>query len=213
MSPESAVRSPQSADPAAALFAIARELRDEGTVISGHVVEPVAAPVIGRLVAAGPRCRQAPGEYARVLESVREGYLLHYGAPRIVAGLDRDLALLAGDHLYALGLERLAGLGDLDAIRELADLISLCAQLHADSPGSREAASALWLASTVAVGAGESAEHAAAKAAVGSRAPGAADRLRRGARSQAAAAGLSEALRRCAEAIESGADDSPSART
>jgi hypothetical protein len=30
---------------------------------------------------------------------------------------DPDLALLAGDYLYALGLERLAALADLEAIR------------------------------------------------------------------------------------------------
>jgi len=39
--------------------------------------------------------------------------------------------LLAGDHLYALGLARLAALGDLDAVAELADVISLSAQAHA----------------------------------------------------------------------------------
>ena len=54
----------------------------------------------------------------------------------MVAGADRDLALLAGDYLYALGLERLAALGDLDAVRELSDLISLAAQVH---DGSRAA--------------------------------------------------------------------------
>jgi hypothetical protein len=131
------------AAPAEALSVIAAELREEGTLISEHVVEPRGRAALGILVAAGPRCRHAPAEYARVLESVREGYLLHYGAPRVLAGLDRELALLAGDHLYALGLERLAGLADLEAIRELADLIALCAQLHADPPGGREAASAL----------------------------------------------------------------------
>ena len=38
---------------------------------------------------------------------------------------DPDLALLLGDQLYALGLSRLAALGDLEAVAELADLISL----------------------------------------------------------------------------------------
>ena len=51
-----------------------------------------------------------------MIEAVREGYLLHYGEPRIVVGADTDLALLAGDYLYALGLERLAALGDLEAV-------------------------------------------------------------------------------------------------
>ena len=60
--------------------------------------------------------------------------------------LEPDLALLAGDHLYALGLERLAGLGDLEAVRELADLISLCAVLHADGAADERTTRALWLA-------------------------------------------------------------------
>ena len=47
-----------------------------------------------------------------MVEAVREGYLLHYGEPRLLAGHDADLALLAGDYLYALGLDRLAALGD-----------------------------------------------------------------------------------------------------
>jgi hypothetical protein len=35
---------------------------------------------------------------------------------------------MAGDRLYALGLARLAELGDLQAVGELADVISLAAQ-------------------------------------------------------------------------------------
>ena len=57
----------------------------------------------------------------------------------MVVGADPDLALLAGDYLYALGLERLAALGDLEAIRELSDLISLSAQLHDAEGGARAA--------------------------------------------------------------------------
>ena len=83
---------------------------------------------------------------AFVLEAVYEGYLLHYGDSRAFTGMDADLRLLAGDSLYALGLERLAALGDIDAVRELSDLISLCAFVHAeDRP---ELAEELWRAST-----------------------------------------------------------------
>ena len=60
--------------------------------------------------------------------------------PRLLAGHDPDLALLAGDYLYALGLERLPALGDAEAVRVLADLISGCARLHAEGserPGAR----------------------------------------------------------------------------
>lgn len=119
-------------DPAAVLQHLAAMLREEDTPISPHVIEPAEEAVLGPLVAEGPRAATAPAEYSLVIESVREGYLLHYGEPRLLAGHDADLALLAGDYLYALGIERLAMLGDATAVHELADLISSCAQLHAE---------------------------------------------------------------------------------
>jgi hypothetical protein len=85
------------------------------------------------------------GERLFVLEAVYEGYLLHYGEPRLFAGMDDDLRLLAGDALYALGLARLAESGDLPAVAELADLISRSAQAHAE--GRRDGAEPLWDAS------------------------------------------------------------------
>jgi hypothetical protein len=45
---------------------------------------------------------------------------------------DPDLALLVGDQLYALGLARLAGLGDLEAVSVLAETIAALAQAHAE---------------------------------------------------------------------------------
>ena len=72
-----------------------------------------------------------------MVEAVHEGYLLHYGEPRLLAGHDPDLALLAGDYLYALGLDRLAALGDDRAVAILGDLISRCAQLHAEGDAAR----------------------------------------------------------------------------
>jgi hypothetical protein len=77
-----------------------------------------------------------------VLEAVYEGYLMHYGNPRAFADMDDDLRLLAGDALYALGLERLASAGDLEAVAELSDLISACARAHAE--GHPELAEARW---------------------------------------------------------------------
>ena len=79
-----------------------------------------------------------------VLEAVYEGYLMHYGRPRAFRGMDPDLRLLAGDALYALGLARLAERGDVDAVAELADLITLTARAHAE--GRPEVADSLWLA-------------------------------------------------------------------
>jgi hypothetical protein len=80
-----------------------------------------------------------------VLEAVHEGYLMHYGTPRAFSGMDDDLRLLAGDALYALGLSRLAESGDVSAVAELSDLISLAAQAQADR--RPELAEELWEAS------------------------------------------------------------------
>ncbi|HKP21762.1 MAG TPA: hypothetical protein VJT68_09610, partial [Thermoleophilaceae bacterium] len=77
-----------------------------------------------------------------VLEAVYEGYLLHYGEPRAFTGMDRDMRLLAGDALYALGLARLAETGDLEAVAILSDLISATAQAQAE--GRADDAEALW---------------------------------------------------------------------
>jgi hypothetical protein len=76
------------------------------------------------------------GDRAFVLEAVYEGFLLHYREPRAFAGMDGDLRLLAGDALYALGLQRLAQAGDLDAVAELSDLISLSSQAEAEGRGA-----------------------------------------------------------------------------
>jgi len=137
-------------EPAEALHRLAALLREGDTPISAHVVEADAEPELGLLAAAGPRAAANPGEYALVVEAVREGYLLHYGEPRLLSGQDDDLALLAGDYLYALGIERLAALGDADAVAILAELIARCAQFHAE--GREAEVPALWQAAATAVG-------------------------------------------------------------
>ncbi len=127
-----------------------------------------------QLAASGPRARARAGEYELLLEMILEGSRLHYGTGQVVSTDDRDLALLLGDQLYALGLSRLAAIGDLDAVAELADVISLVAQAHAD--GDAELAEAVWEAGAVAIGWGPSPGHEDAK------------RLARGADPRAAAA-------------------------
>jgi hypothetical protein len=107
-----------------ALRDLADQLRSEDTPIAPHVVDPAEPSQLGELAGGG--------EYALVIEAVREGYLLHYEEPRLLAGHDSDLALLAGDYLYALGLDRLAALGDTRAVAVLSDLISDCARLQAE---------------------------------------------------------------------------------
>lgn len=139
-----------SAEPAAALRTLASLLRGEATPISAHVVEPSEEPTLGPIAAAGPGAAADPGEYALVVETVREGYLLHYGEPRLLAGCDPDLALLAGDYLYALGLERLTARGDDRAVAVLSELISACAQRHAE--GRAASVPGLWDKAARAVG-------------------------------------------------------------
>jgi hypothetical protein len=127
-----------------ALQALAEQLRAEETPISPHVVDPAEAPTLGELAASGPGTAATQAEYALVVEAVREGYLLHYEQPRLLAGHDSDLALLAGDYLYALGLDRLAALGDTAAVAILSDLITQCARLQAE--GDTGPIPALWRA-------------------------------------------------------------------
>jgi hypothetical protein len=125
-----------------ALQTLAEQLRSEDTPISPHVIEPAEASQLGELAASGPGSAAAPAEYALVVEAVREGYLLHYEEPRLLADPDPDLALLAGDYLYALGLDRLAALGDTAAVAILSDLITQCAGLQAE--GETAPIPALW---------------------------------------------------------------------
>ena len=89
--------------------------------------------------------------FALGLETIYEGYLLHYGRPRLFAPHDRHTALLLGDYLYAHGLVRIAAWEDVEAVADLAALISLCAELRADSsPGD----GAAWAASAALLGHG-----------------------------------------------------------
>ena len=199
------------ASSSASLAALVALLRDGENVISPYVRNSDEEPVLGALAASGPRAAGAPAEYTLLVEAIREGYLLHYETPRLIEGADDDLRLLAGDYLYALGLERLAARGDLDAVRELADLISLSAQVHAEN-GDRPPsalAGALWLAATVAVGAGSTPEHERAKEAVRAAESDAADRLMAGAAETARLEGMGGALALAAESIGFAAEDVP----
>jgi hypothetical protein len=185
------------------LTSLTELLRDGASVISPHVRDSDEEPALGALVAAGPRAAPAPDEYLLLVEAIREGYLLHYETPRVIQGADSDLRLLAGDYLYALGLERLAARGDLEAVSELADLISLAAQIHAENgpESADERSRALWLAAAVAVAAGASPDHAEAKESLRRGDTGAAETLAGAAAETAGRAGLDGALARAAEAI------------
>jgi hypothetical protein len=100
--------------------------------LTAHAGAVTGAEPEGAVAGGPPGAGLADPTRAFVLEAVREGYLLHYGEPRAFAGMDDDLRLLGGDAMYALGLARLADEGDLEAVAELAELISACAQAESE---------------------------------------------------------------------------------
>jgi hypothetical protein len=89
--------------------------------------------------------------YALGLETIYEGYLVHYGRPRLFAPTDDDTALLLGDYLYAHGVARISALQDVAAVADLAELISLCSQLRAEEA---EGDGPLWAATAALLGRG-----------------------------------------------------------
>jgi hypothetical protein len=102
---------------------------------------------------ADERCRVAvfsplaADRYALGLETIYEGYLVHYGTSRLFSPPDADVALLLGDYLYAHGLVHVAD--DVAAVADLSELISLCSQLRAEQA---EGDGALWAATAVHLG-------------------------------------------------------------
>lgn len=137
-------------------------------------------PGLGALAAEGPLARSGRETFALAVEAAYEGYLLHDGRSRVLDTTDLDLALLAGDRLYAMSLALLAQAGALAAVRELSDVISLGAQSQAEA--TPEVAAAVWEAGATAIGWGPSAELSEAKLAAKNRDPAAADSLREAAR-------------------------------
>jgi len=85
------------------------------------------------------------------LETIYEGYLLHYGRSRLFAPPDEDVALLLGDALLAQGLVLVAATGSVAAVSDLAELLALCTQARADGADGDGAA---WAATAALLGAG-----------------------------------------------------------
>ena len=140
--------------------------------------------------------------FALGIETIYEGYLLHYGRPRLFAVPDRDTGVLLGDYLYAHGLVRIAEVGDVGVVADLAELLSLCAQLRAESqlasqPGRDGLA---WAASVALLGSGDDRLH---EARVALRDGGDARPLAGAARRQAGDANVRLALARHAERVAS----------
>jgi hypothetical protein len=190
---EGSVPADPAQDSADALMRLRALLSAEGGLIATLVdrapsgeaaVAPSSVKSPASVAAQGPRTATQRGEYELLVEAIYEGYLLHYGAPRVLYAPDADLRVLAGDRLYAIGLARLVDLGDTLAVAELADTISLSAL--AQGAGERELADAVWAAGARAVGWGSSEQHGRAKELVANGAPGAFEAMRTSAQSSAA---------------------------
>jgi hypothetical protein len=90
-------------------------------------------------------------ELALGIETVYEGYLVHYGRSRLFAPGEPNLALLLGDRLYARGLVLVSRLGGVDAVADLAKLLELCTRLQAER---KQRDGALWAAGISRLGKG-----------------------------------------------------------
>ena len=99
-------------------------------------LEPVFSPLAEEPLALG-------------LETIYEGYLVHYGRSRLFAPAERTTVLLLGDYLYAHGLVRVAAVASAAGVNDLAELISLCAQLRAEN---RDGDGAAWAATAAVLG-------------------------------------------------------------
>ena len=104
-----------------------------------HVREPVFSQL-------------GPAGHALGLETIYEGYLVHYGRSRLFSPTAPATALLLGDYLYAHGLVRVAATGDVAAVADLAELISLCAQARVEG---RNGDGAAWAATAASLGVGD----------------------------------------------------------
>ncbi len=94
----------------------------------------------------------APPQLGLGLETIYEGYLVHFGQPRLFRPARADTALLLGDYLYAHGLVRVAATGNVAAVFDLSELISMCTQVRAES---RDGDGVAWAATSARLGAGD----------------------------------------------------------
>ncbi len=87
--------------------------------------------------------------FALGIETIYEGYLVHYGRPRLFQPEDGNTEILLGDYLYAHGLKRIESVGSVAAVDDLAELIAMCAYLRAEQVAGEGAA---WAATAAHLG-------------------------------------------------------------
>jgi hypothetical protein len=184
----------------AALERLSERIAGEGEPLAVVSDRSGISPAMGELAAAGERRSGDPGEYAYVVEAVYEGYLCHYGRSRLLADPDRDLALLAGDLFYAIGISGLAGLGDPESVGILSDLIRVAAELAA--AGETASAEAVWLAQLIALTGGPDEPQRGLVLALKKGEPGAVDALNEWSVQTAARNRIGRAFEAAREAID-----------
>lgn len=186
---------------AATLDRLADRIREEGPPLEVREESFARDTALGDLAAAGPRTASRAGDYAFIVEAVREGYLCHYGRSRILDEPDDDLALLAGDLFYAIGIRGLAELEDLESTGILSDLIRVAAELQAS--GRQDLAEVLWLGQIVALACGMDDTQKQAVKALEAGQTGAAEALSAWSAGTAATNGLGRAFDIAQTAIDS----------
>ncbi len=189
--------------PPTTLERLAARVREEGAPL---VVRPAGdsgfdPDPLGQLAASGPRSSARAAQYAFIVEAVREGYLCHYGRSRLLDEPDSDLALLAGDLFYAIGISGLAELNDLESTGILSDLIRVAAELQA--AGRPDLAGVIWLSQIVALACGKDEEQAKAVEALGAGEAAAAEALEAWSRATADSHGAGRAFENARTAIDS----------
>lgn len=189
--------------PPATLDRLTERVREEGPPLRARDqrLNGPADPCFGDLAAAGPRTASLGDDYSLIVEAVREGYLCHYGSSRVLDAPDADLALLAGDLFYAIGIRGLATFRDLESTAILSDLIRVAAELQAS--GRPDLAEELWLGQIVALACGKDPEQEATVEALKAGRQGAAEALRAWSSEAAAAHGLGRAFDIAQTAIDS----------
>jgi hypothetical protein len=178
------------------------EVRDRAISLGGPLLAPAPSSPAGEIAGLAGLVDDLGGSDAAAfaIEAVREGFLCHHDSSRLLDLADEDLALLAGDLLYAIALRELAIAGEVESVAVLADLIRLVSARAED--GTEPVMEVLWLGQATALGVGSDDRHRAAIEAIESGEDPVAGRLSDWAREAIEAAEAGEALSGVAQALQ-----------